>query len=160
MFLCPRYCCRARVSWPSFASLNPQAWRSMCGWMGNGISAASPRRWTSRWIDWPAALGNEHVSLSGVIAAQLTKRPHLVTADWVHTGNPVLDPMNVQAALGQLDLLPLQVAGLRGPQTVAIGDQDHGRVHQDRAPALPGEAPMKSLLLAICTAALTTPANA
>jgi len=34
----------------------------------------------------------------------------------------------VQAALGQFDLLPLQVADLRGPQTVAIGDQDHGRV--------------------------------
>ena len=36
--------------------------------------------------------------------------------------------MNVQAAFGQLDLLPLQVADLRGPQTVALGDQDHGRV--------------------------------
>jgi len=35
-------------SWPSFASLNPQAWRSMCGWIGNGILAASPRRWISR----------------------------------------------------------------------------------------------------------------
>src|SRR6516162_10659270 len=32
MFLWPRWCCRARVSWPSLASLNPQAWRSMCGW--------------------------------------------------------------------------------------------------------------------------------
>ena len=28
----------------SFASLNPQAWRSMCGWIGNGILAVSPRR--------------------------------------------------------------------------------------------------------------------
>jgi hypothetical protein len=36
--------------------------------------------------------------------------------------------MNVEAALGQLDLLPLQVANLRGPQAVAIGDKDHGRV--------------------------------
>src|SRR5262249_42379211 len=35
---------------------------------------------------------------------------------------------NVQAALGQLDLLPLQVADFRGPQTVSIGHQDHGRV--------------------------------
>src|SRR6516225_8239810 len=49
MFLCPRYCCRARVSWPSFASLNPQAWRSMCGWIGKGILAASPTRWMRRW---------------------------------------------------------------------------------------------------------------
>ena len=36
--------------------------------------------------------------------------------------------MNVEAALGELDLLPLQVAHLRRPQTMAIGDQDHGRV--------------------------------
>src|SRR5262249_10110316 len=43
-------------------------------------------------------------------------------------GNAVLDPVNVQAALGQLDLLPLQVADLRGPQAVAVGDQDHGGV--------------------------------
>ena len=36
--------------------------------------------------------------------------------------------MNMQAAVGELDLLPLQVAHLGGPQTVAIGDQNHGRV--------------------------------
>jgi hypothetical protein len=40
---------QARVSWPSFASLNPQAWRSMWGWIGNGILAASPTRWMRRW---------------------------------------------------------------------------------------------------------------
>src|SRR5215472_8379764 len=46
--------------------------------------------------------------------------------------------MNVEAALGQLDLLPLQVADLRGPQTVAIGDQDHGRVAMAVAAMLSG----------------------
>src|SRR5215831_9012701 len=46
----------------------------------------------------------------------------------MHTGNAILDTVNVQAALGQFDLLPLQVADLRGSQTVAIGDQGHGRV--------------------------------
>src|SRR5215831_6888913 len=46
----------------------------------------------------------------------------------MHTGNAVLDAVNVKAALGQFDLLPLQVADLRGPQTVAVGDQDHGRI--------------------------------
>jgi len=46
----------------------------------------------------------------------------------VDAGNPILDTVNVKAALGQLDLLPLQVAHLGGPQAVAIGDQDHGRV--------------------------------
>ena len=81
----------------------------MCGWIGNGILAAS------RGADWPAALGNEHVGIFGVIASQLAERPHLVTADRVDAGNPVLDAVNVKAALGQFDLLPLQVADLRAP---------------------------------------------
>src|SRR5262249_52763315 len=88
--------------------------------------------------DWPAALGNEHVGIFGVIAPQLAERPHLVTANRVHAGNPILDTVNVQAALGQLDLLPLQVADLRGPQTVAISDQDHGRVAMAVAAKLAG----------------------
>src|SRR5262249_10292901 len=88
--------------------------------------------------DWPAALGNEHVGVSRVIAAQLAQRPHLVTPDWVHTGDSVLDPVNVKAALGQFDLLPLQVADLRGPQTVSIGHQDHGRVAMPVAAMLSG----------------------
>src|SRR6516164_4194251 len=46
----------------------------------------------------------------------------------MHTGDSVLDPVNVQAGLGELDLLPLQVAHLRGPQAMAVGHQDHGRV--------------------------------
>jgi hypothetical protein len=35
---------------------------------------------------------------------------------------------NVQAPGIQLDLMPLQVADLRRPQTVPVGDQDHGGV--------------------------------
>ena len=42
----------------------------------------------------------------------------------MYAGNTAFDAVNVQAALGELDLLPLQVAHLGGPQTVAIGDQD------------------------------------
>src|SRR6516164_5054663 len=142
MFLCPRYCCRARVSWPSLASLNPQAWRSMCGWIGNGILAASPTRWMRRWkpmgLIWPAALGNEHVGVLRVIASYFTQSPHLVTADRMYAGNPVLDTVNVQAALGELDLLPLQVADLRRPQAMAVGHQDHGRVAMAVAAMLSG----------------------
>src|SRR5262245_51383844 len=44
----------------------------------------------------------------------------------------------MQAPLGELDLLPLQVAHLRGPQTVAIGDEDHGRVAMPVATMLAG----------------------
>jgi len=54
----------------------------------------------------------------------------------VDVGNSILDAVNVQAALGQLNLLPLQVADFRGPQAVAVGDQDHGRVAMPIAAAL------------------------
>ena len=50
----------------------------------------------------------------------------------------ILHPVNVQAALGQLDLLPLQVAHLGGPETVSIGHQDHGRVAMPIAAMLSG----------------------
>jgi hypothetical protein len=56
----------------------------------------------------------------------------------MHAGNPVLDAVNVKAALGQFDLLPLQVADLRCSKTVSIGDQDHGRVAMPIAAMLSG----------------------
>src|SRR5262245_2364075 len=40
----------------------------------------------------------------------------------------VLGPADVHAALVQLNLVPLQIADLRGPQSMTVGDQDHGRV--------------------------------
>ena len=49
---------------------------------------------------WPAALGNEHVGVCGVIAPELAERSHLVTADRMYAGNAVLDAVHVQAALG------------------------------------------------------------
>src|SRR5262249_31100408 len=54
----------------------------------------------------------------------------------------------MQAALGELDLLPLQVAHLGGPQAVAIGDQDHGRVAMPIA-AMLASAVHQSLDLAL-----------
>src|SRR5262249_818810 len=47
-------------------------------------------------------------------------------------------PMNVQAPLGKLDLMPLQVAQLRGPQAMPIGDQDHRGVAVTTAAVLAG----------------------
>src|SRR5262249_33518377 len=85
-----------------------------------------------------AALGNEYVGILRVLAPQLTQRPHLVTADRMHAGNAIFDAVNVEATLGQLDLLPLQLADLRRPQTMAIGDQDHGRVAMPVAAILAG----------------------
>jgi hypothetical protein len=66
----------------------------------------------------------------------------------MYAGNAVLDPVNVQAALRELDLLPLQVADLRCPQTVAIGDKDHGRVAMPIAAVL-ASAVHQSLDLAL-----------
>jgi len=74
----------------------------------------------------------------GLIGPPRSQCPHLVTADWVDAGDSVLDPVNVQAALGQLDLLPLQVADLRRPQAMAVGDQHHGRVAMPVAAMLSG----------------------
>src|SRR5262249_55540006 len=88
--------------------------------------------------DWPAALGNEYVGVLRVLASQLAESPHLVTADGGHAGNPILDTVNVQAALGQFDLLPLQVAHLGGPQAMAVGHQDHGRIAMPIAAMLAG----------------------
>ena len=63
----------------------------------------------------------------------------------MYAGDSVLDTVNVQAALGQLDLLPLQVADLGGPQTVAIGDQDHGRVAMPIAAVLRAQSIRRSI---------------
>jgi hypothetical protein len=56
----------------------------------------------------------------------------------MYAGNAVLDTVNVEAALRKLNLLPLQVAYLGGPQAMAIGDQDHGRVAMPVAAMLAG----------------------
>ena len=63
----------------------------------------------------------------------------------MHVGNAVLDAVNVQATLGQFDLLSLD---LRGPQTVPVGDKDHGRIAMPVAAMLAG-AVHESLDLAL-----------
>src|SRR5262249_46042354 len=44
--------------------------------------------------DWPAALGNEYVSLFRVLAAQLPEGLHLVTPYGMHAGKAVLAAVN------------------------------------------------------------------
>ena len=97
-------------------------------WHLGGLPDALDEAVETDGADWPAALRNEYVGVLRVIASDFTQSPHLVTADRMYAGNAVLDAVNVQAALGQLDLLPLQIADLGGPQAVPIGDQDHCRV--------------------------------
>src|SRR5262245_43125217 len=56
----------------------------------------------------------------------------------MYAGNPALGAVHVEATLRELDLLPLQVADLGGPQTVPIGDQDHRRIAMAVAAMLAG----------------------
>src|SRR5436190_22009515 len=50
----------------------------------------------------------------------------------------VLGPADMHAALVELDLVPLEIADLRGSQSMTIGDQDHGRVSMSVAAVLAG----------------------
>jgi glutamate mutase epsilon subunit len=50
----------------------------------------------------------------------------------------VLGPADVHAAVVELDLMPLEIADLRGSKSMTIGDQDHGRVSMSVAAVLAG----------------------
>jgi hypothetical protein len=50
----------------------------------------------------------------------------------------VLGPADVHAAVVELDLMPLEIADLRGSQSMTLGDQDHGRVSTSVAAVLAG----------------------
>jgi hypothetical protein len=50
----------------------------------------------------------------------------------------VLGPADVHAAVVYFNLMPLEIADLRGPQSVTVGDQDHGRVSMSVAAVLAG----------------------
>ena len=56
----------------------------------------------------------------------------------MNAGDPIFDPVDVQATFGELNLLPLQIAHLRRSQSVAVGHQDHGRVAMPIASVLAG----------------------
>jgi hypothetical protein len=49
----------------------------------------------------------------------------------------VLRSADVQAAGGQLDLRPFQVAKLATPEAMSVGDQDHARIAMTIAASLP-----------------------
>src|SRR6476660_7951312 len=52
----------------------------------------------------------------------------LVTLHRMDARRTTLGPADVQAARGELDLAPLQIAQLRSRQAMPIADQDHGRI--------------------------------
>src|SRR4029453_17738783 len=104
----------------------------MCGWIGKGILARAPLRPNSAW----KALGVIGPSRSvmktcedGPCSRCRRRRARISSPciGWT-LGEPFLGPTNVQAARGQLDLKPSEIAQLGGPEAMAVADQDHGGV--------------------------------
>src|SRR6516162_3906969 len=122
----PRTSTTARRTSPTSTARRPGT-RSRCG-ASNAMSACA-RKSASLSATWRRARSGANRPRSRASGSR---------AYWVHTGDPILDAMNVQAALGQLDLLPLRVADLRRPQAMAVGHQDHGRVAMPIAAMLSG----------------------
>src|SRR5262245_47771753 len=87
---------------------------------------------------WSAALRDEDVSLGRAFTAELAQGADFIAPDRMDGWRAVLGPADVHAALVKLDLMPLEVAELRGPQSVTVGDQDHGRVPMSVAAVLAG----------------------
>jgi hypothetical protein len=132
MFRWPSQACSARVSCPAFASAKPQACRSMCGWIGNGMPARSPRRADERVEAFgrhrSTPLGRKHMRPWRLLALKAAQGAELVPLDGMHARRSSLGPADVETACRQLDLVPLQIADLHGTQAVPVGDQDHGGV--------------------------------
>src|SRR5262249_25737407 len=78
--------------------------------------------------DRAAALRAERVRAGRLLALEPAQRPQLVALDRMDTRCPSLRSADMQAPGIELDLVPLQVADLRSPQTVAVGDQYHGGI--------------------------------
>jgi hypothetical protein len=52
----------------------------------------------------------------------------LITLNRMDAGRAPLAAADVQSAGGELNLVPLKIAQLTGPQAMPKGEQDHGRV--------------------------------
>src|SRR5215469_17465000 len=84
--------------------------------------------------DRPAAFGVEHVAALQVLPPRLAQGPDFLAGEWVRAIDTVLGPPHMDAAAIKLDHIPGQFTKLAGAKTVAVGDQDCGRV----AVAVPG----------------------
>jgi hypothetical protein len=87
---------------------------------------------------WTAALSLEDKSTRR-IALQLAQHAQFVAADRVDCGLAVLGPADVQRRIAApLDLRPLQIGDLDGPQAVPESNQDQRSVSLAVAPQLGG----------------------
>src|SRR3974377_1344481 len=85
---------------------------------------------------WTAALSLKDESTRR-IALQLAPHAQFVAADGMHRGFAVLGPADVQRRIAApLDLRPLQIGDLDGPQAVPEGNQDQRSVPLAVAPQL------------------------
>jgi hypothetical protein len=73
-----------------------------------------------------------------LLTLQAPQGAQLIALKRMDAGRAALGPTDVQAPRGEFDLVPLQVAQLRGPQTMPVADQDHGGVAVTVAAVLPG----------------------
>ncbi len=80
------------VSWPSLASLNPQAWRSMCGCTLNGIFAAFPSFVII--LRKPTAL--MQVTPWLLLALKAMQGAQFGAGEWVDRRYATLEPRDVQ----------------------------------------------------------------
>lgn len=67
----------------------------------------------------PATLAREHEGrLRILLPLELTQGPQFIALDRMHGSNSVLKPSDVQVALGEVYLVPMQVNCLSDPQAV------------------------------------------
>jgi hypothetical protein len=102
-----------RVDWKRHASALPEA-------LNERVKALGRHR--------AAALRSKHVRARRLFALQAAQGADLVTLNRMNARRSALAAADVQTAGGELNLVPLKIAQLAGPQAVPKGDQDHGCV--------------------------------
>jgi hypothetical protein len=112
-----------------------------------GLAEPSHEVVEAHWADRPAALAHEDVRFRGVLPPQLAQGSDLIASDGMDAWRATLGSADVQPASIKLDLMPFQVAYLRSPQAVAIGDQDHGGIAMAMPIALGGLNQLPNLTL-------------
>src|SRR5260221_7503696 len=73
-------------------------------------------------------LAQEQVTAWLLLALKSTQGAQFGAGERVDRGYAALEPGNVQAGMGKIDLLPAQGAQLGRSQAVPEGEQDHGRI--------------------------------
>jgi hypothetical protein len=102
-----------------------------------------------------ATLRDEDVWGRWDFAQELAQRAAFPRRYRMHAGVPALGPADMQAPGGEVDVVPAQCHQLRGPEAVAVSDQDSGGVPMPRAVLLGGlDEPLDLPVGEIFTAAL------